>query len=83
LAQPIELVPISGHKKQYIVTCTPLIRRVLVRMNGLFSVGYTLIITHTGCVMSRLHQLQFTVAHALGFSRSTSRLPATDIDAQL
>jgi hypothetical protein len=33
--------------------------------------------------MSRLHQLQSTVAHALGLSRSTSRLPATDLDAQL
>jgi hypothetical protein len=32
--------------------------------------------------MSRLHQLKFTVAHALGFSRSTSRLSATDVDAQ-
>jgi hypothetical protein len=32
--------------------------------------------------VSRLHQLQFTVAHALGFSRSTSRLPATDLDRQ-
>jgi hypothetical protein len=33
--------------------------------------------------MSRLHQLQFTVAHALGFSCSISRLLATDLDAQL
>jgi hypothetical protein len=32
--------------------------------------------------MSRLHQLQSTVAHTLGFSRSTIRLPATDLDAQ-
>jgi hypothetical protein len=31
--------------------------------------------------MSRLYQLQFTFAHALGFSRSTSRFPATDVDA--
>jgi hypothetical protein len=29
-----------------------------------------------------LHTLQYTVAHALGFSRSTSRLSATDLDAQ-
>jgi hypothetical protein len=33
--------------------------------------------------MSRLHQLQFTVAHALGFSHSTSRPLATDLDARL
>jgi hypothetical protein len=32
--------------------------------------------------MSRLHSLQSTVAHALGFSRSTSRLPAMDLNAQ-
>jgi hypothetical protein len=32
--------------------------------------------------MSSLHQLQFTFAHALGFSCSTSRLLATDADAQ-
>jgi hypothetical protein len=33
--------------------------------------------------MSRLHTLQSTVAHALGFSVHTSRLPSTDVDAQL
>jgi hypothetical protein len=32
--------------------------------------------------VSHLHQLQSTIAHALGFSHSTSRLPATDLDAQ-
>jgi hypothetical protein len=32
--------------------------------------------------MSHLHQLQFTVAHTLGFSVSTSHFPATDLDAQ-
>jgi hypothetical protein len=31
----------------------------------------------------RLRQLQFTVAHALGFSVSTSRFPATDLDIQI
>jgi hypothetical protein len=33
--------------------------------------------------VSHLHQLQFTAAHALGFSVHTSRLPATDLDVQL
>jgi hypothetical protein len=33
--------------------------------------------------MSRLHQLQFTDAHALGFSLSTSRLLAAEVDAQI
>jgi hypothetical protein len=28
-----------------------------------------------------LHSLQSTVAHALGYHRSTSRLPAMDLDA--
>jgi hypothetical protein len=28
------------------------------------------------------HSLQFTVAHALGFSLSTSRLPATDLNTE-
>jgi hypothetical protein len=31
--------------------------------------------------MSPLHQLQFTVAHAIGFSVYTNRFPATDLDA--
>jgi hypothetical protein len=31
-------------------------------------------------VISRLHNLQYTVAQALGFSASTSRFSATDID---
>jgi hypothetical protein len=32
--------------------------------------------------VSHLHQLKFTIAHALGFSLSTSRLLVTDVDAQ-
>jgi hypothetical protein len=32
---------------------------------------------------SLLHQLQLTVAHALGFSISTSRFRAMNLDAQL
>jgi hypothetical protein len=32
--------------------------------------------------MPRLHSLQSTFADALGFSLSTSRLPATDLDAK-
>jgi hypothetical protein len=41
--------------------------------------------THTMAIqfISRLHTLQSTVEHALGFSCSTSRLLATDVDAQL
>jgi hypothetical protein len=47
-------------------------------------VTHSLIITRKHrqySAMSRLHQLQFTVAHALGFPHSTSRLPAADVDA--
>jgi hypothetical protein len=53
----------------------------------LLSDGYTL--THKlhlhrqYSAVSHLHTLQSTVAHTLGFSRSTSRLPAVDVDAQL
>jgi hypothetical protein len=48
-------------------------------------VTHSLIITLTHrqySFISRLHQLQFTVAHALGFLVATSRLLATDVDAQ-
>jgi hypothetical protein len=68
-----------------IVTCMSLIRRVLVRMIGFISswVTHSLLITLThrqNSVISVLYQLQFTVAHALEFSISTSRLLATDVD---
>jgi hypothetical protein len=46
----------------------------------------SLIITRTHrlySAVSHLHQLQSTVAHALGFSPSASRFPATDLDAQI
>jgi hypothetical protein len=49
-------------------------------------VTQSVVITPTHCQYSAifvLHQLMFTVAHALGFSVSTSRLLATDVDAQL
>jgi hypothetical protein len=69
-----------------IVKCTPLIRRVLVRMTGFISSWlHSLIITRKHrqySAVSHLHTLQFTAAHVLGFSLSTSRLPATDLDAQ-
>jgi hypothetical protein len=51
---------------------------------------YSQLVTHSVVItltqrqysaVSHLHQLQFTVAHALGFSVSTSRFPATDLDA--
>jgi hypothetical protein len=35
-----------------------------------------------GFIIPPLHQLQFTVAHILGFSVSTGRFLATDLDAQ-
>jgi hypothetical protein len=53
---------------------------------------YSQLVTHSLIIMlthrqysavSHLHTLQSTAAHALGFCRSTSRLPATDLDAQL
>jgi hypothetical protein len=48
-------------------------------------VTHSLIITCTHrlySAVSHLHQLQSTVARTLGFSVHTSRLSATDVDAQ-
>jgi hypothetical protein len=61
--------------------------RVVVRMIGFIIswVSHALLITLAHrwySAISLLHQLQFTVAHALGFSVSTSRFPATDLDTQ-
>jgi hypothetical protein len=71
-----------------IVTCwgyTPLIGRVLIRMIGFISSWVpdspliTLIHRQYSAV-AHLHHLHFTVAHALGFSVSASRLLATDLN---
>jgi hypothetical protein len=74
------------HIAEYIVTYTPLIRRVLVCMIGFILSwlrAHTLLHSNSlYSVISRLYSLQSTVAHALGFSVSTSRLLATDLDAQ-
>jgi hypothetical protein len=72
---------------QAIVTCMSLIRQVLVRMIRFIVswVTHSLLITPTHwqySVIYCLHSLQFTVAHALGFSVSASRLLGTDVDAQ-
>jgi hypothetical protein len=42
--------------------------------------GYTLSLNHSA--IADLHNFQFTVAHALGFSVSTSRLLATDLNTE-
>jgi hypothetical protein len=60
---------------------TPLIRRVLVRVIGFISSCVTL--THRQySAIADTHTFQFTIAHALGFSLSTSRLLAMDFDTQ-
>jgi hypothetical protein len=66
---------------------TSLRRRVLVRMIGFISSWVTcpLLITRThrqysAIAVAHLHTFQFTVAHALRFSVTTSRLLATDLD---
>jgi hypothetical protein len=52
-----------------------------------YQLGYALSrnYTYTQAIqfISRLRTLESAVAHALGFSVHTSRLPATDLDAQL
>jgi hypothetical protein len=66
--------------------CTPLIRRVLVRMIGCVSSWVThspLITNRQYSAFAHLHTFQFTVTHALGFSVSTSRLLATDLNTEL
>jgi hypothetical protein len=65
--------------------CRSQIRRVLVQTTGFISswVIRSLVITLTHRQYSAvLHQLQFTVAHTLGFSVSTIHFPATDLDTQ-
>jgi hypothetical protein len=69
------------------VTCTSLIRRALVRLIGYiigwFTHSLLITLTHRLCsAISRLHQLEFIVAHALGFLVSTSHFPATVLYTQ-
>jgi hypothetical protein len=67
--------------------CTPLIKTGSSSDDWIYYqlVTHSVVITLThrqyGAV-SHLHRLQFTVAHALGFSVHTSHLPGTDVDAQ-
>jgi hypothetical protein len=55
-------------------------------MIGFISTLVTVSLSHIYCrqysVNADLHTLQFTVAHALGFSASTSRLLATDLNTE-
>jgi hypothetical protein len=57
--------------------------RVLVRIIGFIS---TLVKTFLNYIyysaLAVLHNLEFTVVHALGFSVSTSRLLATDLNTE-
>jgi hypothetical protein len=67
--------------------CTPLIRRVLVWTIGFIStlVTHSLLITlryRQNSAIVHLHTLEFIVAHAVGSSVSTHRLPATDPNTQ-
>jgi hypothetical protein len=52
----------------------------------LLAFGYTLTRNYAYIqqysAISHLHHLQFTIAHALGFSLSTSRLVATDLNTE-
>jgi hypothetical protein len=52
-------------------------------MIGFISTSFTRSLNHTYySVVSYLHNLQFTVTHALGFSVFTSRLLATDLNTE-
>jgi hypothetical protein len=59
------------------------IERVLYRMIGFYSTLVTISLNYNQySAIADLHNLQFTVAHALGFSVSTSRLLATDLNTE-
>jgi hypothetical protein len=60
---------------------TPLIRRVLVWIIGFITHSNHIYIQPHSTVVD-LRTLEFTVAHALGFYLSTSRLLATDLNAE-
>jgi hypothetical protein len=52
-------------------------------MIGFISTSATSSLNHTYySAIAVLHNLQFTVAHALGFSASTSHLLATDLNTE-
>jgi hypothetical protein len=57
--------------------------RVLVRMIGFIVTSVTISLNYNYySAIAELHIFQFTVAHALEFSVSTSRLLATDLNAE-
>jgi hypothetical protein len=56
-------------------------QRVIDRMIGFISTSVTSSLNHT--YYSAITDLQFTLAHALGFSVSTSRLLATDLNTEI
>jgi hypothetical protein len=54
----------------------------MIAFIGNFGYILSLLITLKYSAIADLHNLQFTVAHALGFSISTSRLLAMDINTE-
>jgi hypothetical protein len=52
-------------------------------MIGFMGISVTIFLNYNQCTaIAVLHTFQFTVAHALGFSVSTSRLLATDLNTE-
>jgi hypothetical protein len=57
--------------------------RVLVRIIWFISTSVTISLNYNQySAITDLHNLQFTVAHALGFSVSTSLVPVTELDTE-
>jgi hypothetical protein len=88
---PNQLLLLRDHHFLFILRCVgwymPLIRRVLVWMIGFIStwVTHSLLITSTHRqynAIIHLHTSEFTVALAIGFSVSTRRFPAVDLNTQ-
>jgi hypothetical protein len=78
---------VHGVPNSAIILYMPLVRWVLVRMIGFISslVTHSLLVTLTRrqySAVADIHTFQFTIAHTLGFSLSSSHLLAMDFDTQ-
>jgi hypothetical protein len=69
---------ISYHSPQNIVTCITYYRRGLIWMIRFINTLYNQLVLTSNTALADLHNLQFTVTHALGFSVFTSFILVTE-----